>query len=73
MFVVGQQKGWRKSNLSWATVGVNLLLLLQCIGVSEQFYLPGLAPVNYCIKSDASNNCKVSVKILYIYKTRVFN
>ncbi|XP_023298241.2 transmembrane 9 superfamily member 2 [Lucilia cuprina] len=60
---LSQQKGWRKPNISLAIVGINLLLLLQSIGVSEQFYLPGLAPVNYCIKSDASNNCKSNVTL----------
>lgn len=60
MYVQSQHKSWRKPNVSLAIVGFNLLLLMHFIGVSEQFYLPGLAPVNYCIKSDASNNCKVS-------------
>lgn len=38
----------------------SILLIVQLIPSSQQFYLPGLAPVNYCTNSDVSQNCKVS-------------
>ncbi|XP_063242426.1 transmembrane 9 superfamily member 2 [Bacillus rossius redtenbacheri] len=41
---------------------LNLLLTLR---LCTSFYLPGLAPVNYCIESDASDTCKSDV-ILYV-------
>jgi hypothetical protein len=34
----------------------SILLLLH---LSYGFYLPGLAPVNYCIKNKQSDSCKV--------------
>lgn len=45
-----------------------LLILLQ-ISVTNGFYLPGLAPKNFCKKSDATSACKVSVDgVDYLYK-----
>lgn len=32
----------------------------------ESFYLPGLAPVNYCKKEDEQKTCKVSVVLPFI-------
>lgn len=37
-----------------------------CIELSNCFYLPGLAPVNYCKEGETSQTCKVSEFSLYI-------
>ncbi|XP_054082413.1 uncharacterized protein Tm9sf2_0 isoform X3 [Zeugodacus cucurbitae] len=34
------------------------ILVLLNVQYVWSFYLPGLAPVNYCVKSDSSNSCK---------------
>lgn len=40
---------------------VNLFLITTTlVGIVNGFYLPGLAPVTYCPKSEATENCKVS-------------
>lgn len=36
-----------------------LLWLVLTLTVSEAFYLPGLAPVNFCKKTEVSTTCKV--------------
>lgn len=36
--------------------------------VSEAFYLPGLAPVNYCKKGEDSEACKVNNFMNTFYK-----
>lgn len=38
-------------------IAIFLCLFAACQG----FYLPGLAPVNYCSKKDVVDNCKVSL------------
>lgn len=38
-----------------------ILWILGCLNVCLGFYLPGLAPVNYCRESESSSLCKVSV------------
>ncbi|XP_037910332.1 transmembrane 9 superfamily member 2 [Hermetia illucens] len=40
-------------------------IFLLSITFSTEFYLPGLAPVNYCIKSESTEPCKSEV-ILYV-------
>lgn len=35
------------------------LILLQILSPALAFYLPGLAPVNFCKKTDVSTTCKV--------------
>lgn len=47
---------------------VNHLWILICLNVCYGFYLPGLAPVNYCRESEASPQCKVSVILIEIEK-----
>ncbi|EDW13515.2 transmembrane 9 superfamily member 2 [Drosophila mojavensis] len=42
-----------------------VILLFNTLTICEAFYLPGLAPVNYCRKSDVSSTCKSDV-ILYV-------
>lgn len=62
MMIRKQPKGWRTPNSSYSLM---FILVLSQFIITEQFYLPGLAPVNYCVTSDASTNCKVStIKIL---------
>lgn len=39
----------------------SLLLLPCCLVLASAFYLPGLAPVNYCQPKKASDTCKVSL------------
>lgn len=39
---------------------LTVLLLAKLILYVESFYLPGLAPVNFCKKEDESDVCKVS-------------
>lgn len=40
-----------------------LAVFVHAVGLSQQFYLPGLAPVNYCSKSDVSAACKSDVPL----------
>ncbi|KAM8715628.1 hypothetical protein ACLKA7_002646 [Drosophila subpalustris] len=40
-----------------------LLILVYALTLSEGFYLPGLAPVNYCKKADVSSTCKSDVTL----------
>ncbi|XP_068150761.1 transmembrane 9 superfamily member 2-like [Drosophila tropicalis] len=42
-----------------------LVIMLHTLAVVNGFYLPGLAPVNFCKKSDVSSTCKSDV-ILYV-------
>ncbi|XP_017858464.1 PREDICTED: transmembrane 9 superfamily member 2 [Drosophila arizonae] len=42
-----------------------VILLFNTLTICKAFYLPGLAPVNYCRKSDVSSTCKSDV-ILYV-------
>lgn len=51
--------------MALSSVMVLLMLLVNTWTICEGFYLPGLAPVNYCIKTDGSNTCKSDV-ILYV-------
>lgn len=39
---------------------IQFLCLLYITTTGNGFYLPGLAPVTYCPKSEATENCKVS-------------
>lgn len=45
---------------------INKLWILVCLNVCFGFYLPGLAPVNYCRDSESSPQCKVSSLVVYI-------
>lgn len=36
------------------------IITIVLIQLSHQFYLPGLAPVNYCKESEKTKSCKVS-------------
>lgn len=45
--------------------GISLLLLLVLAGPARTFYLPGLAPVNYCRQSEMQKSCKSEV-VLYV-------
>ena len=49
-----------KMFLSKRLNSVNHWWFLICLNVCYGFYLPGLAPVNYCRESEASSQCKVS-------------
>lgn len=40
---------------------LSIWILLSVLNVCCGFYLPGLAPVNYCRESESSPQCKVSV------------
>lgn len=44
---------------------LTVLVLLTNLHSSKSFYLPGLAPVNYCKASESSPTCKVSPIKLY--------
>jgi len=35
------------------------VVLLHLVTPTQAFYLPGLAPVNFCKKTDVSSTCKV--------------
>lgn len=62
---------WNKSTLlSFTSTSSSLslsilltVLILHQVDVSYQFYLPGLAPVNYCRKSESSGPCKSEVNL----------
>ncbi|XP_050338815.1 transmembrane 9 superfamily member 2 isoform X1 [Bactrocera neohumeralis] len=41
------------------------ILLLLTAKIVWSFYLPGLAPVNYCVKSESSSSCKSEI-VLYV-------
>ncbi|CAG9825449.1 unnamed protein product [Phaedon cochleariae] len=41
----------------------NLLVLSFCFLSANSFYLPGLAPVNFCKKEDESDTCKSDVQL----------
>ncbi|XP_017043808.1 transmembrane 9 superfamily member 2 [Drosophila ficusphila] len=41
------------------------VVLLQLASPTEAFYLPGLAPVNFCKKTDVSSTCKSEI-LLYV-------
>lgn len=47
-------------------IGVTIVWLTIGFHVSNGFYLPGLAPVNYCVKSEAPEACKVRIHKLYL-------
>ncbi|XP_053207116.1 transmembrane 9 superfamily member 2-like [Panonychus citri] len=49
---------------------LTLLLILSSILSCWSFYLPGLAPVNYCEKSQATDTCKSEVKL---YVNRLYS
>jgi hypothetical protein len=37
------------------------IIIIGFFHLSQQFYLPGLAPVNYCKESEKTKSCKVSM------------
>lgn len=46
--------------------------ILICFNVCYGFYLPGLAPVNYCTReSEASPQCKVSEILVEVEKQSI--
>lgn len=47
---------------AWILIGLVLTLT-----VTEAFYLPGLAPVNFCKKTDVSTTCKVCMCVVRVY------
>lgn len=47
---------------SWILIG-----LLLTLTVTEAFYLPGLAPVNFCKKTDVSTTCKVCACVWFVF------
>lgn len=48
------------SSHKYLSSALNIWILLN-VSVCFGFYLPGLAPVNYCRESESSPQCKVSV------------
>ncbi|XP_037960116.1 transmembrane 9 superfamily member 2 [Teleopsis dalmanni] len=50
------------AQLRWSPPTI-FFVILQIIGLSQQFYLPGLAPVNYCKKSEVSSICVSNVTL----------
>lgn len=52
---------FKMSKKSSSSPCVFLIVFLGVIRISHQFYLPGLAPVNYCKGIDTSKSCKVRI------------
>lgn len=60
-------KGLKMSNLYTSRHIIFLILFLKNLQLISAFYLPGLAPVNYCKDSEKTKSCKVS-KITQVKK-----
>lgn len=64
----------QETKINWRKMISSTRLILNCalhiwillnVNVCYSFYLPGLAPVNYCRESESSPQCKVSVKNIF--------